>query len=156
MRTRFVMSVKTAYGDLVGGFYGQMDGYPDEWPRDILEKIADRTLVNGITPGSQNDVINGLDNLLVMMIYLAELELAQVNGAGLERPPAGQFYAWNWDPQEVPESAYLDYVYVITGPTAKEPLKRPIPIKELKITVYHFGKKEFEGTIGEFLEKYKE
>jgi len=173
MGTRFVMFVKEGK-EAIGGLYGQFDGYPEGFPKDLLSYVARKKIVNGIQVGEYFNVINGPDDLVAHLITLGKiihsnacLEIAKDPETKLkvdendETPiAAGTIYAYNIDPEEDKEEMeWLDYVYIIEVPKhlrGNYNARPSIDGGSLKLRVYNFGKKIYDGTIREFLKKIEE
>ena len=173
MGTRFVMFVKEGKTP-VGGIYGQFDGYPEGYPKDLLSYVARKKIVNGIQVGEFFNVINGADDLVAHLITLGKiihsnacLEIAKDPETKLKVDEndgtpiaAGTIYVYNTDPEEDEEELeWHDYVYVITVPEYLTGDYNTRPVVEggsLKLKVYNFGRKIYEGNVRGFLKEIEE
>jgi hypothetical protein len=154
MSTRGNVIVReSAKGAVLVNMYNQMDSYPSGLGQELADFLADRVIVNGISldPKGPKRISNGIEDLAAQLVCLLKGDSSNAGGVYISRPRL---------------SKDNDYTYVVYPTTvtkiadwAKPPFDYEEPTGEIRITVYSWAKKLFDGTIAEYvawLEHYKD
>lgn len=144
MGTRALIKPVDENGKVICTIYTQYDGYPDGLPLMVVEYLAKRRLVNGIT--DHFGEINGMDDLAAQVITLLKNAVTQSYRSKPHNKmdvAAGTIYVMPPETEDVDEE-FIYYIYPSNG-----------KIRVKVVDVLEGKKVVFDGTVHEYIHKFK-